>query len=276
MANVEQRRQLQWWGTHDIARGQSCYWRIGPLQLWIHREEHELFIAYERGYDPLDHSLSVEVPTLSKEGPEATVNRYVLRPLEGSLELVPALANRPLVVNPAQPFFLPANHEATLFISSPLWFQVRAGNPSKRLQDEPTFRPSDTWFGSSKRVGELCYATKTSARMLLEQVPILAHRAVSAVRVRNRAASELQLNQIRLPMPNLSLFSSPDGRLWTEALIFDRDVAGGAAAVRLEKGPPAEAGETTLLTEPRYHNEGGFLFEAFGGLFPRKKENADE
>jgi hypothetical protein len=68
-------------------------------------------------------------------------------------------------------------------------------------------------------------------------------------------------------MPNLSVYSAADGRLWTEAVTLERREDGDVAELQLAKGPPPEARSAKLLHGPRSKAEKGLLIRAFGGLF---------
>jgi hypothetical protein len=266
----------RWWGTHAIPLGSSGYWQLGPLKLWVRRGEREWQIARQRGDDPLEDALAVQVPSELEASDEASFTRHALRKTGEDVSLLPALPDRSLVVRPVAPFYLPSGEETTLFVSSPLWVQMQVQRPPIPLEDEPIFRPSDTWFGPTTLAGELCYATTTGARLELEELPLRPHRAVSAVRIRNRARSELFLERLKLPTMNLSLFYSASGHLWTQALTLDREEDGEHASVQLENTPPANVGRTEIVAQPRQRVGKGFLLEAFGGLFARKKEKSDE
>jgi hypothetical protein len=197
------------------------------------------------------------------------VKRFGFRKASGQLELRPALADRPVVVNPEIPFALPAGEETSLYVSVSLWLQIHTGNPASLLLEEPVFRPSDTWFGPSTMEGELCYAGRTGARLNLENLTVRPQRAICAVRIRNRAATLLPLQRLKLPAPNLSLFTSAEGHLWTEALTLDRDQDGELASLRLGKGPPREARDPVHVNGPRARIERGLLVRTFAGHFAR-------
>ena len=57
-------------------------------------------------------------------------------------ELLPNLADRPVVARPAVPFFIPPGEELELFVSTPIWVQLRSGTTD--LVELPCLRPSDT------------------------------------------------------------------------------------------------------------------------------------
>ncbi len=178
----------------------------------------------------------------------------------------PALAPRPFVVRPDIRFSLPTKEETTLFISSPLWIKIRLGQPAVEVFDKPIYQPSDTWFGPSTIEGELCYAGRTRARLHMEQLDRVSHRVHSAIRIKNLSSSGLDLERLKLPMPNLSPFAAKDGRLWTETIRLDRREDGNFAELRLDKKPPVEVQPTELVGGPRDKAEKGVLLGATGIL----------
>ena len=132
-------KQTIWWGSHKIPEDAGGHWRIGPLDLWVYRSLHEWHIASESGDDPLDEAFSVELPMateLSEEQPNAC--RFGFRKTKGTLKLVPALADRPVVFNPATPFSLLPDEELTIYVSSALWLKLQPGESTHDLLDIPT------------------------------------------------------------------------------------------------------------------------------------------
>jgi hypothetical protein len=260
-----------WWGPSKVQPGQTGYWRIGPLRLWIQRLEGEWRIVHEQGSDSLDASLEREMPVeagdlLSRED----VCRYVFPDSSGNLVLGVALADRPVVSTSDKPLNVPPGEEVTLYVSSLLWVCIDAGKPAKRLTEIPVFRPSDTWFGSDTQEGELCYAIKTFHRVKLDDIPVRPHRATTAVLVRNRAETMLKLERMRLPAPNLSLFQTEDGRLWTQDVIMERTGEDDFASMRLRNrttGTKAPAGKAKLVSGPRQKAEDNLVVRAFTSLF---------
>jgi hypothetical protein len=255
-----------WWGEFTVPEGETRHWEIGPIQLWISRTREEWRIATQRASEPLARALSVARPS---EGPpeEASLQRYGFRKTSPEIVLSPAAADRRVVAKASTPSFVPAGEAIKIYVSSPLWIQIRAPGHDAPLFDEPCFRPSDTWFGPSTLEGELCYATKTAARLHLENLPLRPHRAVSVVHVSNRADSQLALERLNLPLSSLSLFAGDDGNLWTEEVTLDREEEGELARVSLGKGAPPEAGNAKPVAGPREHHARSALMRAFGGLF---------
>ncbi len=270
--------ETRWWGDFTVPKDSTLRWQIGPTTLWIHRTARDWRLASLSGSDPFDSRLGIAEPL--REGDErpaeGTVTRYALRDEDDTVHLVPAHADRPVIVNAERPFFLPPGEEATLYIGTPLWVRILVGRRAVELTELPLFRPSDTWFGPNTLSGELCYAARTTARLQLENLPLRPHRAVSAARIRNRANTSLPLEKLKLPVKHLSIYCSEAGHMWTEQLTLERQADSEHANVRLDGKPTRIVGAVTFVSPPREKISKGFLVETFGGFFAKKPEKKDE
>jgi hypothetical protein len=252
-----------WWREESFETGDVRAWEIGPLSLVIARTEQEWKVAYRwTGWEDVDPGWSTRDEVGFPEDDEWEVTRHVFSVTGSSLVLAPALADRPVVTSPRVPLFVAPRERTTLFVSSPLWLQVRG--EGQTLAEVPIRRLSDTWFGSSTREGEICYATKTRAALHVDHLELLARRAVTPVRLKNRADSALQVERLKLPVPLLSLFGSRDGTLWTEAVTMSREDSDEMAEVDLRRGPPSEAEDPKLLTGPREDLAENAVMQVFG------------
>jgi hypothetical protein len=140
------------------------------------------------------------------------------------------------------------------------------------LDELPSLRPSETWFGPSTTEGELCYATRTAGRLHLETLPVLRYRAITRILIRNRAHDALLVERIQLPVQYLSLFQAPNDLLWTQAVTLERGRDGGLAGLHIEDRPPAEAEGAVLIREPRQASRTGLLGRTFSTLFHKIRE----
>ena len=268
LVSADHPRDQAWWGELRLREGQSARWRIGSLELAARRGRQEWLLAFD--WDParpetedwqleLDAELSDEL---------ADHERFVVGETGDRLALRPLLADRPVVSLPRLPVQLLPEREATLYVGTPIWVRVEAGEPAVTLRELPSRRASDTWFGGSTREGELCYATQTRARLQAENLPVLSHSAVTAVRIRNEAASPLSVERLKLPVPLLSLYCDQRRRLWTEAVTLIRsEEESEMASLDIGDGPPPEAAGAELLTPPRSGSEPTLWIRAFSSLF---------
>jgi hypothetical protein len=268
----EQDSRQGWWGTYDVPAGGGLAWSIASRRTWVRRAPCEWQIATivtpqagpeTAAADAAPRRLEAAEPP----DPGAELRRFGFRTSSATLRIRPALADRPLVVDARTPFALTPGEELTLYVGQPVWAQFLVGQPEVRLLEFPLVRPNDTWFGANTRAGDLCYSEKTGARMDLANLAIRPHRAISVLHIQNRAATLLELEQLELPAPNMSLFADARGRLWTEAVTIERREDNEDATIRLDRGAPPEAASPRLVGGPRAALVRGGLGRVFGGVF---------
>ncbi len=263
-----------WWGTFELDKEQAGRWTMGPTTLWVFRTAQEWRVLYRAEGDPLRGDSGVVVPiddeawraVEAEADGDASVKRqrHSFRSTAPTVTLQPVPADRAVVVRPEHPLSVPAGEEVTLYVSTPLWIRVETA--SKALQEIPSHRPSDTWFGPSTREGELCYASRTAGRLRLANLPLRMHRAVTPLLVRNGADESLPLERVHVPTQYLALYRAEDDVLWTQALTVDRKRSGEGAEVRVETGAPKEAPRATRLQEPREELKKGLVVSTFRAI----------
>lgn len=257
----------QWWGVVGIPVGEVHHWRIGPTDLWVQRLGGEWRVARARGDDPMDGALESErlrqAPDLAALG---DVDRFAVDDDEETMALAPKLADRPIVTRPQTPFHVPAGEQVTVYVSTPLWLQVCAGDPPDELLEAPIYRPSDTWFGPNTREGELCYASRTRFVLHLENAPLVPHRATTALRIRNQARDTLTLDRINLPVDTLALYQGVDGRIWTPDVSLDRARDDEFAELHVSSRGPQAAPGAAHIADPRRKSTGNAMIRAFSSL----------
>jgi hypothetical protein len=256
-----------WWGRFDVPLGDTRHFRIGPCALWIERRPRELRITRKQYGDPLDAALVVDstqepVP----QDPDLDAQRYASSGRATTITLQPALADRPVVVRTAEPFHVLGDDEAMLYLTTPLWIRMSAGEAHEKLLfDIPAQRPSDTWFGRNTRDGQLCYAGTTTAKLNLQELVRRPNRAVTQLRIVNQARTPLMLDRISLPAPALSLHEGHDHRLWTEPVEVTRELDGAIRGVTIVRLSIAE-GAPVPLSGPRDDDPGNLFLRAFKAL----------
>lgn len=270
--------KVPWWGTFELGEDHGGRWQIGPCTLWLHRSANEWRVLHRTTADSLASGSEVTVPApdenlqevLHAENGGWEVSRFSLRQTDPRIALRPALADRPVVVRPEHALYVPSEEEVTLYVSTPLWVQIELEASAKQLHELPAYRPSDTWFGPSTRVGELCYASRTAGRLRLAHLPLRMHRAVTPLLVRNRASDVLHLERVQIPTPYLALYQSANHYLWTQAVTLARAESEEGATVDIKRGAPREVSDAELVHEPRRMPRRGLMvstFKALGSFF---------
>lgn len=256
-----------WWKDYALGPQEWARWRIGPLELFALATTGQWVFAWLTTEDPLDTSEATDIPA-ENEPHEATFTfgRYVARFERPVLKLLPRLADRAFVFRPELPLFLPAGQDIVLYVSSPVWVAGQLGeDEDARLFEIPSFRASDTWFGRDTCEGELCYASRTRALTDLETINVCPHRAVTPLEIRNEGDDVLPIEQLRVPLPALSLYEG-GGRLWTDTVSLIRREDESSAAMSVSEAHAREAAGRVLLAKPRHPVESGTIISAFSRL----------
>jgi hypothetical protein len=274
-----------WWGSFTIPVGQAGRFRIGPLAIKVLRLSNEWQVRRERPQDGNERTVSVEVPAPPSRAPvtldsmllrpakdsadvlpdaqETTITRYVTASDTSKLRILPVLPDRTVVTRPENPLTILPETRVTLYVGSPVWVRLLQGD-DEMLGDLPVSPPKEAWLGPNTREGELCYATRTYGRLVLDEATQAPHRVMTAVAIENTSRQSFICERVNLPVRRLSVYSSDDGRLWTETVTMER--AGELARIVVDDKPPAIAPTAVRVTGPRDIEDGG-MFRAFGTLF---------
>lgn len=241
-----------WWGEFVVPAGDTLSTEINGMRITIARRSREWQVETVRAAD-------------ADTAPES--RRYVFEQTDGRLLLTPRLADRPVVMRPLSPLTVASGAQAEIYVSSPVLVQIAVGPEATVLEEVFPVQPSDTWFGESTIAGELCYASRTRARLSPDELPPTNDRAMTAIRISNRAADSLSIERLALRAPNLDLFATAAGALWTEDIALDR--AGGDRLTRLTRidGPPRHAHDASRLCTAREPAARNFFARAFGQMF---------
>lgn len=245
------------------------------MTLWIQRLRGEWRIA--RTIEEHDERTStVDIPSevtdlLALED----VSRFGVSNHAESVTITPLLADRSVVSSPDKPFYIPAGETVTVYVGSPLWVRIEAGDPAMVLAEFPIVRPSDTWFGPNTYQGELCYASRTVCRLRLEDVSLRPHRAITAVAIKNNARRALRLERMKLPVVYLPLFHAhghaeghvESGAFWTSDLTISYDEGEALVPIEYDSHTPKHAGKATLVAPARNRGEDNVAMRMFSSLF---------
>lgn len=253
-----------WWRTLTLEVGETAVGTLEDFRLGLHRGRCEWLVWHGPRVEDDEALVWRASKERLEDRPSGTLNRHVFRETEGEACVCPALADRPVVVRPMTELAVPPGEEAVIYVSTPLWVRVELLGPKVVLLDVPVSRPSDTWFGSSTRHGEICYSSVTRARLQVSGEPPRNDRALTEVRVLNRAPATLPMSRLSLPVPYLSLFPDDEGNLWTESVTLEHADVTDFATLQIGEGPAGVRREP--LTDPRRAGGRGALVRAFSAL----------
>lgn len=259
-----------WWGRHTIEPNRADFWQLGPLHLWIQHLAHQWRITWSHDRDWLDARVRIKPGATGEAPPPDAQQVHCVFGSAARQDLIftPVLSDRPIVTRLEKPLEILPSETVSLYVISPLRLRIEMAEPLKLLQEIPTFRLSDTWFGPMSSAGELGYASTAPAYLDLREVPLRLHCAISAVSIRNSGSDSLRLDRINVPLPRLSLFYSPRTGFWTDSFSLERKEDTEMASLRLDRQPPAEASPSQFVTGPRHvAHDASSVVRAFSALF---------
>ena len=268
-ANDKAARGQQWWGDFKLSDDEWGHWQIGPLEIYASRQPTEWRFEWRVGSDPVDDTVLWEiVESTPGVNEEFNVCRYSFEVASETLRFTPLLADRPVVVRPDSPVYVPSAQRTVLYVTTAAWVEISSvSNSMTPMLQLPVYRPSDTWFGKNTRRGELCYASMTNALGDYKQLALVSHRAITAVEIVNRGKDPLLIEQLRVPVPALSLYVADDGRLWTDGVHFEREEDESVATLEILATHEHTPAAKELLAKPRKPVERHSIVHAFSRLF---------
>lgn len=237
------------WEDTQLPYNEWC--SLDQLWLYIARKSQEFAISY--CYAEARTAKWLQFTDLKE-------TRY---PGAGTLQASAGLSTRPVVARPTQPLHLPRGEHLTLFVGTTLWFCLRRNN--EPLLDLPLELLSDTWFGPDTRVGEVCYASPTHARLTMDGVPRHVFKAVTPVEIRNQSHVPLLIDKLNLPVPYLALYRDAH-RHWTSQVTITQTSEQQRGEIHISPGPPHHAKFPVDVAPPRRKLEGGMLHKAMSLL----------
>mgnify|MGYP005986565375 CR=1 FL=1 len=256
-----------WWGIVDIPENNSFLLESTNFTLAVEHKNKEWCVHIKR-----DNNANAEAPentftrTQGAFSPEdfSDVSRHITSGNTHTVEIKPSLADRTVVCRPKSPITIVPGASVVMYLSTPIWLTVSVKDKTVTLLKEvATQRLSDTWFGASTREGELCYASQTIGRLDIDKLPFREQRAVTPLLIENKASNDLIFERIALPVPSLSLFTTPSGQLWTQNVTLTRENDGDFAKLKLGAPQP----DSTLVNGPRVDLGHGQLIRAFSAIF---------
>lgn len=257
----------RWWGNFAVPAERWARWSIGPLSLWARRTSDEWRLAHHSSGDRLSDTLTIDNPVDAEPDPDAaTWAHYAFEEPADSLTLMPRLADRAFVVRPETPLWIPPGQRSVLYIGTVVWIVVST-QANVELTEFPVFSPSDSWFGASTIVGEVCYASRTTARTRPDMLGMIPHRAITPVQIKNHSVATLSIQQLRLPVTALGLYEADGGQLWTDGVCFVH--AGDREGVEFELLPKSAymPASSEFLAAPRAPMQSKTVMHAFTSLF---------
>lgn len=265
------------WGELTIQRDGESRVEIGALALTVARRDRVWVLGWSDAPEE-------RIPSAAAADDASDA--------ASTLQVRPALPDRALIcrrfaglagangAEPADPSasatlrLLPGAH-LDLFQAVPLWLQIVQADGAL-LCDRPIVRPSDTFFGSTTRQGELAYATAEAAALDEGSLRGRPDLALAQIQLRNLSARDWSIQRLYLPAPSLSLYVEAHDRepdeedafcpFRTSSLVIERTDNHVRADVRVDKSPPPTLRSPLVAAEPRHRATPNLLVRALSEI----------
>lgn len=225
----------KWWGDIEFELNEVKSWRIGSRQIIVQRKTQEWLVWNDTTTEESNSQIQLETIPEPDSLLDAPLQRFLLNNTEPKLIVRPALADRSVIARPGTKLSILPGETVDLYVSTPLWLSCLSHSTKVPLVDLPFWLPSDSWFGLSTMVGELCYAKYTDAKATLENITKRSHRAISKVCITNDNAEPLKVQSINLPIPFLNLYADSDNQFWTDTLHLTHSESKNLPAFKINK-----------------------------------------
>ncbi|XOV79561.1 MAG: hypothetical protein ACFHVJ_01060 [Aestuariibacter sp.] len=246
-----------WWGNVKFDADEVKVWQIGERKVAIQRRDKQWIVWNKETPEENAAKITVKALKSAQSFTDVPFSRFVFSKTEPLLAVSPALADRPIIARPAAKLNVPPGQQIEVFISTPLWFKASPENHDCLIADLPFWRPSDSWFGPSTMEGEFCYSKFTEARVDLQQLTPLSHRAITPILIRNDYDEALVIERINLPTPYLSLYTDKENKFWSNQIeiVHHNDENKTGLKVK-DQAPEQLSNEPLLVAGPRisFHN----------------------
>ncbi|MAY41895.1 MULTISPECIES: hypothetical protein [unclassified Neptuniibacter] len=231
--------------------------QLGDLFFYVMKKGNAYWTAFD--YQSSSHPPLSSAMSAVTELPAALEIKEKIYLSEDSerLAMTLQLADKPYQVNPAADVKIAPKSRLILYVSTPLWLQLRLEEGGKVLVEYPTVHPRLSWVGPNTTEGGLCYSTRTSAPSVFADVKQYKHRALTALELINDGYEVLTIDRLSLPLNMLGLYHSQESGYWTESVRYRITPETGETTVVAAQKPPEELGDLIKISEARNTNKTG-------------------
>lgn len=245
------------WGRYRIPKGDPLRIELGFLTILARKEKDEIWVSHS--LRPAE-STSSGILTVREEW-----SRWGAPDGTDELEILPAFQDRPVVLQPEDPFHLLPGARARIFVRVPLWVRITVpGVSGATLLEYPTLTLSDTWWGSPQE-GQLCYWLHIMARREASPSVFRPDRIMCPLDLLNQSREDLPVEKILLKVDHLSVFRGT-GTLWSDEIRVRYKGEDEGSEIEMTGRTPPEAPGAPRLAHPRTPLSKGFSARTFARL----------
>lgn len=194
------------------------------------------------------------------------IQRWTSGEQESTLRIVPAMADKNLVVHPGQAIVIPKGRRPRFYLSLPLMYQLYIGNAKQPFYEFFVEKLPLTWFGSNTRRGELCYQFLSAIEHEVDAGVRVPHRAMLELRLCNRDGEHLSVDKINLPAQYLPVYRVDGKHYWTTGLNITNEKLTDELSLHYSKTVPCRHEVLQLISEPRLRSEARTILRALEAI----------
>lgn len=260
------------WNQDITLDNEQACWDFGSLLLCLQNKSDELQLRYQHKpcaiEDEPDEIKRTPVVESRADLSSMKLKRYISGN-ESNIYFAPCLPNRPIVVKTIDTIYLLPGKQVTLFVSVSLWVKLITKPSDQTVCEIPIRELSDTWFGATPLIGEMCYSSKTRARTDKTYLLTSANRAIIPVTISNKNGEILELTKFSIPLLTLSLYENNKCGLWSSRVEFThlRDAQGVKLSTEQLNEDITGFKDWKKIGEPRQPIKGTFVNKAIATFF---------
>lgn len=257
----------QFWSARRIGQDRVSLARLGPLRLWLARDDQEWSYACEYGELSEVQDIAQVPRDVISNNLEWTHTVFADAPRE--VRLQPTVPDRPVVVKPEHPVVIPGGESGLFYVLMPVFIKILVDDKGRELElgTVPSRQLSDTWFGHQTG-GELCYSLPFAAGRELAAMNPLPHQVLCPIEIRNSSHEKLLFERLCFRPAYATLFSGSH-HLWSSRTRIEHEGSFKGTSIRYEALRPETEPDATLVAESVRRVEKGFQRLTFHSGFRR-------
>lgn len=213
------------WHDFSLKIGQTSYWRIGPLYLWIEAQDGELRVHTVHTNSLNDTEIEYVDHYSGEIDPAAELTRYSFSCEIEKVSFSPHLPEKDIIFRPDKPIQLPSKRQMSLYVNTSLWIHVKV-NGNEILKSVPIVTLSETWLGPDSTHGEICFAAKTKGVLNYEDLKFYPYRYISKFTIKNETHGHVPIERIKLMNGILNLYTNEEGYFFSDCISMRIDSDG--------------------------------------------------
>lgn len=236
---------------------------IGHLELYIAKEDNELFIASSHVAKAVsDYCIQRDL----ERSADLEWKSWILPDGQSQLQLVPILPDRPVVTRPEMPIYLSPKQSVQFYVEIPVFIQVQLLDRQKVICEIPTTILSNTWYGTPVE-GELCYSLHTCLKQDHNKVLPDYHRVISPVQINNKSDDIFEVCRICINVKYQNIYQGLK-RMWANGGKVSYLGDNTWSQLTYVKTPPALEECDIILAEARKAADKNIFFRTYDTIKP--------